>query len=198
MRGYICNGRKGRKRDLEISERKKVVKICVWATCLYAVLAGSMLYLDMLQMEEIGMLDSSDLLDMMVNKYFILSYFIVVPIAIAIATVFNSRLILALSVIFEEFALLGEYKYIRKYKEYGRSKPVFLVVSVLVIIFMLIWMIKKLNIFIALGVMLLSQAESVYWLLKKGMKLEWAVFMFTIIVAGLMIHTLPLFVVKDK
>ena len=183
---------------MEISERKKVVKICVWATCLYAVLAGSVLYLDILYVEDCGMLYDSDLLDMMVNKYFILSYFIVVPIAIAIATVFNSRLILALSVIFEEFALLGEYKFIRKYKEYGRSKPVFLVVSMLVIIFMLIWMIKKLNIFIVLGVMILSQAESVYWLLKKGMKLEWAVFMFTIIVAGLMIHTLPLFVVKDK
>ena len=183
---------------MEISEKKRVVKIWVLATCLYAAFAGCVLYLDILQMEEIGMLDNSDLLDMMVNKYFILSYFIIVPIVIGIATMFGNRLILLFAVIFEELALLGEYKFIRDYKEYGRSKPVFLVVSVIVIIFMLIWIFKKLNIFIVLSVMLLSQAESVYWLLKKGLKLEWAVFMVSIIVAGLMIHTLPLYVVKDK
>jgi hypothetical protein len=144
------------------------------------------------------MLYDSDLLDMMVNKYFILSYFIIVPIILGIATIFANRFIFMVAVIFEELALLGEYIFIRKYKEYGRSKKVFLIVSVIVIIFMLIWIFKKLNIYIALGVMLLSQAEIVYWLLRKGMKLEWAVFMFTIIVAGLMIHTLPLFVVKDE
>lgn len=180
------------------TEVKEILKYLVIAGGLFAIFAGLFLLLDVYQIEQMGYLHESDILDEMVNKYCVGIYYILVPLCIIISLVINSKLLYAISLLCEEVSVIYEYISLKKFKSYSDFKPLFLLISIVVVLMCILWSLKKISNVWMLGIMLLSQIEGLEHLIKNGRNMPSIVFVGLVFVVIVGLNTLPIFIIKDR
>lgn len=169
-----------------------VLRILLIMCCLFSALIGFLIVFEPDSYDVLGY--SSFQLGFM--DVFNVCYLIVVPFGLLIAMIVNNRVLCGLMIIMWEALWIADYIILRAVKEYHMLKPFYLLMNAITIVAVLFWMFKKMNGFIMLIIMILTNLDWIRLIRRYLMDLRFlnvVVFLFC-----LFMHILPMFVIKDK
>lgn len=173
----------------------ETLKYCIISACVYVILVGAILILDVYEKQQMGYLHYSNFLDEMVSMYYIIICYIVIPFGVIVSMLTREKIIYAFSMICEELMIIYDYICLRKSKTYSKFKVFYLTVCVVAIVVCALWLFKKISNIWMLGIMLLTQLEGLEWIIKNGENTKSLVLVMLLFIALLVMKTLSIYVI---
>ena len=100
-------------------------------------------------------------------------------------------------IILEQLSIINDFLFFKD-KIYSVYKPAFLIICVLTILFSILWIFKKINNKLMMITLLFSQLEELNWIINNGKDTKLFSFVLTFYIFVLLLHILPIFVIKKQ
>lgn len=176
---------------------KEILTYWITAICILTIIIGIIIYIDVANVEDMGYLHSSDILNERILKSYIIICYIIVPVGIFISSTLRNKMFYAIMIILEQLSIINDFLFFKN-KIYSVYKPVFLIISILTIIFSILWIAKKINNKLMMITLLFSQLEGLNWIINNGKDTKLFSLVLTFYIFVLLLHILPIFVIKKQ
>ena len=114
-----------------------------------------------------------------------------------ISSIRKSKIIYTIMIILEQLSIINYFLFFKD-KIYSVYKPAFLIICVLTILFSILWIFKKINNKLMMITLLFSQLEELNWIINNGKDTKLFSFVLTFYIFVLLLHILPIFVIKKQ
>ena len=176
---------------------KEILKYWIVGCCAFIFLAGIIILIDVYNVENMGFFYYSDILNERIHKIYIFVGLILFPIGIWFSVKLKNEIIYAIMIVLEKLSFVSEYSFINN-KSYIKSRIIYFVISIITLVIVFLWAMKKIDNIFLLGILLLSQIEGLNWLVKNGKNAKSFVFVLMLFGAILIVKVFPIYVIKSK
>ena len=176
---------------------KEILTYWITTICILTIIIGIIIYIDVANIEDMGYLHSSDILNERILKSYIIICYIIIPLGIIISSIRKSKILYTIMIILEQLSIINDFLFFKD-KIYSVYKPAFLIICVLTILFSILWIFKKINNKLMMITLLFSQLEELNWIINNGKDTKLFSFVLTFYIFVLLLHILPIFVIKKQ